>query len=234
MDNSASSTQPIDLNPGSTVKVMGMASTSSPSAVPNHHGDHPGFAGIAGLLAGLSMLPGRRSVARLAVELTRTGPADRVVDVGCGPGSAVRAAARMGATVYGVDPAPVMLTLARAITLRGRGISWLEGTAEEVPLPDDSVTVLWSIATVHHWRDIDSGLSEALRVLEPGGRVLALERRSRPGARGLASHGWTADQADAFAERCRTSGFANVRVEEHRTRLSTQLAVLAARPPVEG
>ena len=126
------------------------------------------------------------------------------------PAGAVREAARRGARVTGVDPAPVMLRLARAFT-RDAGIEWAEGTAENVPLPDGSATVLWSLATVHHWKDVGLGLGEAHRVLAPNGRLLAIERRSQPGATGLASHGWTQQQAESFATQCRAAGSATSR-----------------------
>lgn len=181
----------------------------------NHHADHPGFTGVTGLLAGLTMIPGRGAVARLAADLASVSTTDRVIDVGCGPGTAVREAARRGARAIGVDPAPVMLRLAEALTRNGAAISWAEGSAEDLPQPDGSATVLWCIATVHHWKDVGRGLTQARRVLVPGGRLLAIERRVRPGATGLASHGWTDQQARSFSVQCRAAGFDDVRVEEH-------------------
>lgn len=53
--------------------------------------------------------------ARLAVTLTGVGPQDTVVYLGCGPGTAVRRAARLGATVIGVDPARVMRRVATVL-----------------------------------------------------------------------------------------------------------------------
>jgi ubiquinone/menaquinone biosynthesis C-methylase UbiE len=206
-------------------------STSMPtSVVPNHHADYPGFSGIGGLVAGLTMLIGRGAVARLAADLTEVANEDRVVDVGCGPGAAVREAARRGAEATGIDPAPVMLKLARRLTRRNAAIAWAEGAAEALPLPDASATVVWSIATVHHWRDLDAGLAEARRVLAPAGRLLAIERRTRVGARGLASHGWTHAQAAAFADGCQTAGFAHVRIETYKPTLHTLLVVQGNRP----
>lgn len=198
-----------------------------PAVVPNHHADHPGFSGIGGLLMGLTMVPGRSSVTDVAIDLAGVGPGDRVVDIGCGPGSSARRAAKRGAQVTGVDPADVMLRLAR-VADRRRSVTWVQGVAEALPLPDDSATVVWSIASVHHWPDIDGGLSEIRRVLSPGGRLVALERRIKEGATGLASHGWTVEHAEAFAERCRTTGFEGVRVERRRTgRFGRQVAVVA-------
>jgi ubiquinone/menaquinone biosynthesis C-methylase UbiE len=188
---------------------------------PNHHGSHPGFSGLGGLVAGLTMIVGRGGDARLAAQLTGLGAGDRVVDVGCGPGTAARSAARQGATVTAVDPATVMLALARRLTPPGRRITYLEGVA------DDSATVLWSIATVHHWPHLATGLSEARRVLRADGRFLAIERRTRPGAKGLASHGWTDEQAAAFAEHCRAAGFDDVAVERHVAGRRSLVAVTA-------
>ena len=106
----------------------------------NHHADHPGFSGLTGAIVGLMLLWMGRANARLAADITGVSSSDRVVDVGCGPGGAVREAARRGARVTGVDPAPVMLRLARTFT-RDDGIEWAQGTAENVPLPDGSATV---------------------------------------------------------------------------------------------
>ena len=148
-------------------------------APPNHHANYPGFKGVAGIVAALSMVFGRNGDAQLAVRLSGMGPGDRVVDVGCGPGVAVRYSARQGATVTGVDPAPVMLRVARLLTRSSAKVRYAKGAAEEIPLPEGSVSVVWSIATVHHWSDIDAGLREVRRVLLPGGRLVAMERRAR-------------------------------------------------------
>jgi ubiquinone/menaquinone biosynthesis C-methylase UbiE len=203
-------------------------SAASP-AVPNHHAHHPPFAGVSGLLAALTFSVGRGSDGDLALRLTATGPDDHVVDVGCGPGTAVRRAAGRAASVVGVDPAPVMLRVARILTIRrARAVRYLEGAAEALPLPNASGTVWWSIATVHHWKDVDAGIAEARRVLRPSGRLLAVERLVEPGARGLGSHGWTDDQAEAFAARCAAAGFADVAVSHHDTHRRV-VAVLAHR-----
>jgi len=195
-----------------------MTSTTPVALPPNHHAAHAGFAGLTGLAAGLSMIPGRGAVGRLAADLTAVTPSDHVVDLGCGPGVAAREAARRGARVTGIDPAPVMLRLAARLSRSTSAITWREGAAEAIPLADGAATVLWSIATVHHWRDLDAGLREVDRVLVAGGRFLVIERRTRPGATGLASHGWTDDQAAGFAERCRERGFVAVQVGRHAGR----------------
>jgi ubiquinone/menaquinone biosynthesis C-methylase UbiE len=200
------------------------------SALPvNHHADHPGFSGVTGALYGLVFLIIGRSKARRAVDLAAVTEDDHVVDIGCGPGNAVREAAGRGARATGVDPSATFLRIARAVT-RAAGVEWTQGTAENVPLPDASATVVWSLATVHHWHDVEAGLSEAHRVLAPNGRLLAIERQTEPGATGLASHGWTRQQADSFANHCFAAGFVDVAVSSHGSGRNGVWAVRAARP----
>lgn len=186
--------------------------SEEPLAV-NHHADHPGFAGVTGTLFAWAFLLIGHETGRLAAELTDVGPADVVVDIGCGAGNAVRAAARRGARATGVDPSAAMLRMARAVTRRRNAVTWVEGSAESLPLPDGSATVVWALATVHHWRDVGAALAEIRRVLAPGGRILALEKQTQPGATGRASHGWTAQQAESFAALCRSTGMVEVEVK---------------------
>jgi len=184
------------------------------SPVVNHHADHAGFAGVTGLVTALGMLIMGRNCARLAAELASVSAADRVVDIGCGPGNAVRAAARRGASAVGVDPSPVMLRLARTATRDHPNVSWAPGGAEALPVSDEGATVAWSLKTVHHWQDVTAGLAELRRVLTPSGRLLVMERRVQPGAKGLASHGWTERQAESFAAQCEAAGFEGVRIDQ--------------------
>ena len=126
-----------------------------------------------------------------------------------------------------------MLRVARALgALRRRAPAgrYLEGTAEALPLPDGSVSVLWSLSTVHHWRDLTAGLEEARRVLRPSGRLLAIERRVAPGASGHGTHGWTEDQARGFADQCLAAGFTDVDVGHHNVRNKPFFTVLARSP----
>ena len=196
--------------------------------VPNHHAHHAPFSGPMGVVAALSMITGRDEDARQAIRLSGLAAGEVVVDIGCGPGAAVRQAVRAGARAIGIDPAPIMLRTARVLTRRG--VSYRKGAAEQLPVDDGTAQVAWSIATVHHWRDLDTGLREVRRVLAPGGRFVAIERHTRPDAHGLASHGWTDEQAEAFAQWCRAAGFSHVVVEPSKLRKKTVLAVYGIAP----
>lgn len=194
---------------------------------PNHHATHPGFSGPSGLLAAVSFLFGRGRAAQLAIKLSQLRPGDRLVDVGCGPGAAVRQAQAMGVEAIGVDPARVMLRVARARWGSHAGLDWRIGTAESLPVDDNWAQVVWSLSTVHHWANVDAAIAEACRVLAPGGRLVALERRiDDTEAHGTASHGWTPKQSESFAERCRDHGLVNVTALAH-TAPTTILSVVA-------
>jgi len=202
-------------------------STTEPA--PNHHAHHPGFSGVTGLLTALTMTVGRRGVARLAAELVGLAAGDRLVDIGCGPGSAARSARRRGATVVGVDPSAVMLEVARALP-GSRRIDWRTGCAEALPVDDGAADVVWSLASVHHWADIDVGAREVQRVLAAGGRFVAIEREVAPGATGHASHGWQFEQGQAFADVLKASGFDDVEVVLERAGRERLVCVSATRP----
>lgn len=185
---------------------------------PNHHADYRQFCGLFGYVGALTMIAGRSNDAELVAGLAGVDSGGRVLDIGCGPGTAVRMAARRGATVTGVDPSAPMLRTARLLTSvrRPKGsVAWVEAGAEGMPLPDDSFSVCWSLASVHHWPDLEGGLDEVGRVLEPGGKFIALERRSEPGATGNASHGWTPQQAETFAAMLTARGYTDAAVTNH-------------------
>jgi len=150
---------------------------------------------------------------------------------GAAPGGAAREAARRGAAVTGVDPAPPMLALGRCLShgRSGRGIVFVQGTAEALPVADRSVTVAWAISSAHHWADVAAGLGELHRVLEPGGRLIIAERLARPGARGPAAHGFTSEQAAETTAAVQAAGFAGAGHEIHRARRGVIAVVRAHR-----
>jgi SAM-dependent methyltransferase len=89
----------------------------------------------------------------------------RVADVGAGTGILTGALARLGADVVAVEPDQAMLgELRRQLP----GVRAVEGTAEALPLPDQSVDAVLC-GQAMHWFDLDRALPEIARVLTPGG-----------------------------------------------------------------
>ena len=95
-----------------------------------------------------------------------------VVDLAAGTGKLTRALARLGCEVIAVEPVDEM----RAAI--GDAARTLAGTAEAIPLPDDSADAV-TVAQAFHWFDGAKALAEIARVLRPGG-ALALVWNRRP------------------------------------------------------
>jgi len=142
---------------------------------------------------------------RLLVRLADLSPTDRALDIGCGPGAAVRmaAAAVVKGEAVGVDRAEPMVAIARRRSKRYRNAAFEVGPAEALPFPDASFTVVWTAHSFHHWEDRRAGLAEMRRVLLPGGRALILEQHGK-------EHGLTDPQARQVVADMESLGFVEV------------------------
>lgn len=105
------------------------------------------------------------------------GPNDRVLDVGCGAGAVSLAMARAapGATIVGVDRETGYVAHARSRAAE-RGIanaSFQTGEALSLPFPDASFDIVWSKHVLQWIADNGRALAEMVRVVRPGGRVVA-------------------------------------------------------------
>jgi SAM-dependent methyltransferase len=110
-------------------------------------------------------------IAYIARELDLR-PGRTVVDLAAGSGKLSRPLAALGCDVIAIEPVAEM----RAAI--GPGIRALDGTAEAMPLPDDSADAV-TVGQAFHWFDGPKALAEIERVLRPGG-ALALVWNRRP------------------------------------------------------
>jgi SAM-dependent methyltransferase len=94
-------------------------------------------------------------------ERTGLAPGSTVVDVGAGTGKLTRLLVPIGARVVAVEPVAEM----RA---KLDGIEAIDGTAEQIPLPDATADLV-TVAQALHWFDLDRTLPEFHRVLRSGG-----------------------------------------------------------------
>jgi SAM-dependent methyltransferase len=99
-----------------------------------------------------------------------------VLDVGCGAGGFCVLAAARGAAVHGLDVTPAAIERARRRVPDG---DFRLGLMEDLPWPDDSFDVVTGFDAFQYALDIDLALSEARRVLRPGG-LLAICKWARP------------------------------------------------------
>ena len=99
------------------------------------------------------------------------GEGDRLLDVGCGTGAGVRAAAEVVERAVGVDLSPKMLAEARERAGDLPGVEFVEGDSEELPFGDREFTAVICTTSLHHYPRPDAAAREFARVLAPGGRV---------------------------------------------------------------
>jgi len=90
----------------------------------------------------------------------------RLLDIACGSGFAASVAARMGASVSGVDASEQLIAIAAARTPDG---SFQAGDMFALPFPNDSFDVATSFNGI--WKGCEGALEEARRVLVPEGRL---------------------------------------------------------------
>jgi SAM-dependent methyltransferase len=112
------------------------------------------------------------AIAWLARELDlRAGRT--VVDLAAGSGKLTRPLAALGCEVIAIEPVAEM----RAAIGGGRDrIRALDGTAEAIPLPDDSADAV-TVGQAFHWFDGPAALAEIERVLRPGGALVLVWNR---------------------------------------------------------
>jgi ubiquinone/menaquinone biosynthesis C-methylase UbiE len=92
----------------------------------------------------------------------------RLLDVACGPGYVTAAADSRGASATGLDFSSEMVKEARR---RYTAVEFIEGDAERLPFPDASFDAVVFNFGILHFGEPDRALSEASRVMRPGGRV---------------------------------------------------------------
>lgn len=109
------------------------------------------------------------------VALAILSPGEVVLDLGSGGGIDVLLSARRvapGGKAYGLDMTDEMLELARGNQAEAgeENAEFLKGEIEDVPLPEEHVEVVISNCVINLSTDKQRVISEAFRVLQPGGR----------------------------------------------------------------
>jgi ubiquinone/menaquinone biosynthesis C-methylase UbiE len=132
--------------------------------------------GVLGRLMGQAMRLGNRSANVWAVSLLEVRPADRILEIGFGPGQGIRRLARLvpRGQVCGVDFSEVMLRQAQRLNaplvVAGR-VDLRLCDALSLPFADGSFDKVLSVNVIYFWPDPGACMMEIRRVLTPGGRV---------------------------------------------------------------
>jgi arsenite methyltransferase len=172
-------------------------------------------------------------------------PGEVVLDLGSGAGADVLISARrVGPTgkAIGLDMTDEMLELARANAADAgvANVEFLKGYLEDVPLDDETVDVVISNCVINLSGDKSQVISEAARVLRPGGRfavsdVIADSDMDEPTRADMAA--WTGCIAGALTETefrsaLERAGFGEIEITEtHRVHDHAGSAIIRARKP---
>lgn len=125
---------------------------------------------------GREYVPGRswQAVAELLMKLM---PPMAIADLGAGEATLSLMMAERASKVIAVDSAPRMVKYGADVAAE-RGVSnfeYLLGDLEAVPLEDASVDLVTLTQSLHHAQHPAKAVSEAHRILRPGGRVAVLD-----------------------------------------------------------
>src|SRR5438093_10785426 len=105
----------------------------------------------------------------------------RILEIGIGTGFNLRHYSDQAQQVIGLDPSAKLLSMAAEADRRsGLSVELVKGSAEAIPMGDntiDTVLTTWTLCTIP---DVKRALSEMRRVLKPGGRLLFVEHGRSP------------------------------------------------------
>jgi 2-polyprenyl-6-hydroxyphenyl methylase/3-demethylubiquinone-9 3-methyltransferase len=94
-----------------------------------------------------------------------------VLDLGCGKARFARRLASRGVRVVGID-------LSRRMLAEAHGLPVVLGSGRRLPFADETFDTVLAVETLQHVRDVAGTVSEARRVLRPGGRLLVIDRNA--------------------------------------------------------
>jgi arsenite methyltransferase len=172
---------------------------------------------------------------------------DTVLDLGSGAGADVLISARrVGAAgkAIGLDMTDEMLALARANAAQAgvTNVEFVKGYLEDIPLPDASVDVIVSNCVLNLSGDKPKVLSEAARVLRPGGRLAVSDVIADPDMDPVTREDMVAYTGciagalteDEFRGGLHVAGFADIEIRQtHRVHEHAGAAIIRARKPTE-
>jgi ubiquinone/menaquinone biosynthesis C-methylase UbiE len=102
------------------------------------------------------------------LEILSSYQATTIVDVGAGTGSYAFAVAEHGYNVFAIEPSAIM----RSQAIPHPRIEWIDGCAENLPLPDRVADAAMVVLAFHHFQDYCQALREIRRVIGNGQIIL--------------------------------------------------------------
>ena len=104
-------------------------------------------------------------------------PGRTVLDLAAGTGKLTRLLAETGARAIAVEPLRGMRAVLEEVVPAAEALA---GTAEAIPLDDESVDAV-TVAQAFHWFDLERAYREVARVVRPGGALAVVWNSRDPG-----------------------------------------------------
>lgn len=114
-----------------------------------------------------SRLPDPRIV-DFIIKLLQLKPGSAIADIGAGTGGYSISLTNCGYQLYAVEPSAVM----RSQSPPHSQVQWLNGCAEDIPLPTSSVDAVICILATHHFSNLEKAIREMQRITKQGAIVI--------------------------------------------------------------
>ena len=150
-------------------------------AFKDNFGNPQGF--IGGLmLSGMNM--GHSPMAKWAFTQFDVPDNGKLVDIGCGGGFNIRRLLEHSRSgfVYGVDISSTSVEKSKKTNKKniGKRCDVLIGSADHLPLKDNSIKLATAFETVYFWESLEKCFAEVKRVLEEGGNFVVINDPGDP------------------------------------------------------
>ena len=112
------------------------------------------------------------------IQLLNPSKGKKLIDVACGTGDLGKLYLdSVGANqkILCVDPNKDMIKKGKSKLKKYKNIKWIIASAENLPIPDSSCDYYTISFGLRNTKNLNKALSEAYRILKPGGRYLCLE-----------------------------------------------------------
>ncbi len=141
-------------------------------------------------------------------------PSWTVGDLGCGTGQVAAALAPFVSRVIAVDRSGEMLQAARRRARDAHNVDVRRGDLESLPIDDASIDAATVLLVLHHLPAPAAALSEAARVLRPGGRIVIADMlpHDHEEYRQQMGHVWLGFGDDQMRRLLAAAGFRDVRI----------------------